>query len=132
MRQWVYQKVVACSGLGIPDTSIFMAGSAGLKGEGPTRPFIVIRGQIKQPALTPSWPFSNQLYQIWVHDQQGSMTRIDGALSALRSQLPAFAPADFGGKEVRCFDWQMDSDDLYDDHYKTSTRHGDFLMVHNG
>lgn len=132
MRQWVYQQVMSTPSLGIPGVQVFMAGAAGLKGEGPTRPFIVIRAQIKQPALLPSWPFSNQMYQIWIHDLQGTMTRIDGALSALRAHLPGLAPADFGGKEVRCFDWQMDSDDLYDDHYKTSTRHGDFLMVHNG
>lgn len=125
----MYQRVIVTPSIGIASANVFTVGAAGLQGQGPkVRPFVVIRTMLNVPSLLPSFPVIDEPYQIWVHDAPGSMTKVDSALEALKAWLPTQAPAEFGGKEIFACEWSGHSDDLYDDHYKTNTRHADFVL----
>lgn len=131
-RTWVYQKVMATPSLGVPGARVYSVGAVGRLGDTPDRPFIVIREMLIAPSLLPSWPVDNRPYQIWVHDDPGSMMRIDQAIGAVRVYLPEQAPTVFGDEEIFACEWNAMSDDLYDDHHKTNTRHADFTLKVKG
>ena len=124
----MYQKVTNTPSLGIPSANVYSSGAAGIQGDTPATPFIVIRAMVVPPSLLASFPVDDHPYQIWVHDRPGTMGKIDAAIDALKSYLPSQAPDTFGDEYYFACEWNAMSDDLYDDHFKTNCRHADFTL----
>lgn len=133
MRKWVWEAVKGVPDLTVPEARIMSSGAAGEMGDAPDKPFIIIRFGTEQPVL--GMPASANTievpFDVWVHDSPGSMvTNIDQNLALLRYVLPTLAPAQ-SASGVRILDlrWESDSNDLYDDGYKTNTRYGSYRVT---
>lgn len=88
------------------------------------RPFIVIRWQNVIPAFG---MVGQQSVAIWVHDEPGDYARIDDTIvriNYLCSNLVHQEGSD--GSTISAMTWRGDSDDLFDDGYKTITRNTSF------
>lgn len=131
IRKWAYVKASAVPGLGIPADRVFSPGAVGeaVPGDSPTRPFAVIRFSPSNPGVLPNFPVHQQVMQIWVHDDQGTMTKIDTAVEALRKNMPGYAPVVYEGMKIMECLWLGNSQDFYDDHYGTNVVYSEFQLT---
>lgn len=93
----------------------------------PQSPFAVIAfgGQQRGPGR-------NVRVDIWVHDNRGSYLLIDSALKEIRRILTSVVHYELDGERLAQADWMDDSNDLYDDTYRTNTRTAGFQLVGTG
>lgn len=141
MRKWIFSKVkailVASGRVEFVDLAnrVLSASSYGANGsEAPPRPFIMIRSGLRLPEDLGAesrnlgrgrWP-----YTIWAHDEPGSYVLIDDVLKEIRFGLskilfPVMEP-NFTLADCR---WENDSDDLYDDGFRTAVRNSSYQLV---
>lgn len=130
LRKMVYQAVVVCSGY--PVKQVFSSGAVGQAepGKSAKRPFIVIRFQPDNPGLAPRLPVSQRRWNAWVHDEPGSMTKIDEAVELLKEGVPLLLQGDLDGVRVLETVWEGTFADGYDDHFGTSVTYVDFLTTY--
>lgn len=134
MRKWMYQTVD-----GLEAASTFAAGgihtSGGTEGDdgpsdAPAKPFIVIRlGTNQQIVRMPGSKVKQQLVQVWLHTEPGTMLPTDEVAAALEEHVPAQAPAKTDEFIIIAAEWMDTSGDGYDDHYGTETRYVTFLVT---
>lgn len=131
IRKWLHEKTIVVPGLGIPADRVFSPGAVGLAvpGDSPDRPFAQIRWAPSNPGVQPSYPVLQQVAAIWIHDNPGTMTLIDAAVEALRKNLPGTAPQSFEGMKVMECRWLGNSEDFYDDHFKTNVVNVEFQLT---
>lgn len=133
LRKRIYEVIVALeSSTGIVAANIFSSGAAGVeaKGKSPIRPFIMIRFQPDNPGLVPRYPVSQQRWNAWVHDEPGSMEKIDIAVAALKVGVPLALAGDGGGVRVLETVWEGTFADGYDDHFGTNLNYVDFMTTY--
>lgn len=71
-----------------------------------------------------------QALQVWAHDHSGSYEIIDKMLKRVTEVLLSLTHVQGGdGKTVTCVDWTGESQDLYDDGFRTITRNAAFTVV---
>lgn len=131
LRKWAYTKVIALTGFGIADDNVYSSGAVGLTipGDSPARPFAVIRLSPNNPGIIPRSPASQQRFAVWLHDEPGSMEKIDAGIKALKD-LATDLPEKFEGMVIINVNWETDSQDFYDDHFGTNVRYSEFLATY--
>jgi hypothetical protein len=131
LRKRAYQAVLACN-TGIPDEQVFSSGAVGqsIPGTSAVRPFIVIRFQPRAPGMLPRYPVSQQRWNVWVHDEPGTMEKIDLAVASLEKELPALIVGDAEGVRVMETVWENTFADGYDDHFGTNLTYVDFMTTY--
>jgi hypothetical protein len=94
----------------------------------PEDQFLILRWLDKTPGpVKGRGPVS---LQVWAHDHSGSYTVIDQMLKRVSDILLAMVQVDGGdGHTVTCVDWTGESQDLYDDGFRTITRNAAFTVV---
>lgn len=94
----------------------------------PEAQFLILRWLDTTPGPTKSrGPVT---LQVWAHDHSGSYAVIDKMLARVRDILTAMTHVDGAdGKTVTCVDWTGESQDLYDDGFRTITRNAAFTVV---
>lgn len=132
LRKLVYTKVSALPGLGIAPANVFSSGATGLAvpGKSPTRPFAVVRFQPDAPGLLSTYPVHQQRFNVWVHDEPGTMERIDTAVKVLKEDLPGALPGVLDGLRVIECVWEGTFSDGYDDHFGTNVTYVDFMATY--
>jgi hypothetical protein len=130
IRKRLYQAVVTVTGY--PGSRVLSSGAGGqaAPGKSPVRPFIMIRFQPDGPGLLPRLPVSQLRWNAWVHDEPGTMERIDAAVAALKEGIPGELVG--AGEGVRVIEtvWEGTFADGYDDHYGTNVTYVDFLTTY--
>jgi hypothetical protein len=131
LRKRAYQAVTAAD-TGIADEQVYSSGAIGqaLPGISAVRPFIVIRFQPDAPGLVPRYPVSQQRWNAWVHDESGTMERIDAAIVALKEEVPTLLVGLGEGVRVIETVWEGTFADGYDDHFGTTVSYVDFLTTY--
>lgn len=132
MRTWVYNRIKAASGIPAAfGTGAAMRVISSGASENPAKPFLIVQFQVEEPPFgaiaeerTQQVPFT-----VWVHDEPGSMVRIDDACVALKNGLPMDGGVVVGGMSVYRVKWEATGEDAYDDHYGTNTRPVRFSMM---
>jgi len=129
LRKRIYQAVLAAD-TGI-DT-VLSSGAAGveIKGKSPTRPFIVLRFQPDGPGLVPQFPVAQRRWNAWIHDEPGSMEKIDSAAEALKVKIPTLLAGVGEGVRVLETVWEGTFGDGYDDHFGTNLTYVDFMTTY--
>lgn len=94
----------------------------------PDRPFIVIRSQTTQPALRRNKPVQ-QRFQVWYHDNPGSMLDIDDGIDLITDALVDRAATWWTNVWIMDVEHENTSPDLFDDHYKTNCRYTEILVT---
>lgn len=128
MRTFVYETITGIQDLLVPDDRVYSSGSTGANNDSPTRPFIIIRSQTTQPGMRRERPVQ-QRFQVWLHNDPGSMLPTDTELDKIRDALVARSGSWWGAVFIMDVEWENTSPDLYDDHYKTNTRYAEFLIT---
>ena len=124
MRAWVYNRVLnlgwPTSWANVGGKRVISSGSA----DQPKKPFLLVSMGVEQPPLgmpasskTQSIPFT-----VWVHDEPGSMVRIDDMAMLVKAELPTNVPFKIGNLSVYEVRWVETGDDAYDDHFMTNAR----------
>ena len=116
----------------IPAARVFSPGAVGMKnpGHSPIRPFAVMRFQPDNPGMVPKLPMSQQRFNVWLHDEPGSMDNIEDAVAALKKGLPGALPGVSENLRVIECVWEGTSADGYDDHFGTTTVYVDFMATY--
>jgi hypothetical protein len=124
MRTWVYNRVKAI----ITTMDVFSSGNAD---DPPTRPFAVITMDVEVPffGMPPEAKVQEIPFAVWLHDEPGSMLKIDDAAIALKNSLPTRDGAVIGGLSLFEIRWTSTGADAHDDFYKTSSRPVRFTAV---
>jgi len=133
LRKRVYEAVVnSLTSTGMDGAHVFSSGAVGAidPTKSAPRPFVVIRFQPDNPGLAPRFPVSQQRWNAWVHDDPGTMSRIDAAVAALKEEVPTWLIGDGEGVRVLETVWEDTFADGYDDHFGTSVTYVDFLTTY--
>lgn len=130
MRRFIYGVV---SNLELPrgaEQRVYSSGATGMGQEDqPDRPFVMVTSQTNQPGLRRAM-INQQRFQVWFHDDPGSMTDIDDGLKLIQDALTAYAES-WWNDEIFLMgvEWENTSGDMFDDHFKTNTRYCEFLIT---
>jgi hypothetical protein len=130
IRKRIFQAVVLTTGY--PAGRVLSSGAGGQAnpGKSPTRPFITLRLQPDGPGMLPRLPVSQIRWNAWVHDEPGTMERIDTAVAALKNGIPGALVGLGEGVRVIETVWEDTFADGYDDHYGTNVTYVDFLTTY--
>jgi hypothetical protein len=132
LRKMVYAAVTGITGFEIPDDQVFSSGAVGHKkpGDSPSRPFAVVRFNPDNPGLVSRYPLHQRRFSVWLHDEPGSMDKIETAVAQLKLELPPSLPGVLEGLRVIDCVWEGTSADGYDDHFGTNTVYVDFMATY--
>lgn len=123
--EWIYQNVLNALPSGM---TLMSSGASGAKeaGNSPSRPFAVWHGDGSMGGLG---HVKQKVISVWVHDDPGTLARINLAIEDLEGTLPAAAPYRDGEITVMDCSWQFSSADAFDDFFKTNTRYAEFRLT---
>jgi hypothetical protein len=132
LRKWAYEQVTGLPGLGIPAARVYSSGSVGetIPGDSPSRPFAVIRLAPEIPGLLPGYPVHQRRFGVWIHDDPGTMEKLDAAAKIIKDGLHHPVPVMYEGIFIMDCVWEGTSEDFYDDHFLTNVVRVDFLLTH--
>lgn len=131
-RAVVYQLLASDAelvGLGLPEGNIYASSAVDTPA---SWPFLILRWQERDVAHTDpelgdvggEW-----LLQLWAHDRGQDYMRIDALLERGRQLITGAAQYTAAGETLVAARWAGDSPDLYDDGFRTVTKHADFQVV---
>ena len=110
--------------LGINPNTVFQTNTVD---DPPTRPFVVIRWEVKTGFLDNHGP---QNLSIWAHDERGDYERVDDILFRVETiLLNAVHIVGADGNILTSAEYLSSSEDLYDDGYQTITRYSTFRTL---
>jgi hypothetical protein len=134
MREWVIDRMADDIQLSshVPRSRMYSSGAVGRGMEiSPDRPFIVVRANGYTVAPVPG--VKQQMYTIYVHDDQGSMLQhIDPVLLRVRALFEKGGGYHFDSIWITDSDWLGEGPDLYDDMFKTTVKYADVRAVWRG
>ena len=130
MRTWLYNRIANLPGLADEFKAadhILSSGAA----DSPGAPFLMITMGSETPplGLPRSAGAQDVPFTIWVHDEPGSMVRIDDACVALKDGVPSDDGFMVGAMSVYGVKWEGTGDDSFDDHFGTNCRPVRFSMM---
>lgn len=126
VRNWIYTRLSTGATTALVGDRIFPPNAFGSTDVQVARPFIIV----SQGLSTTEWGVSTRAYQLWAHDDQGGMDRIDSILLALRTDLDGLTSIKLtGGAFIYSCAWEGDSSDLYDDALRTGAKFSSFRVV---
>lgn len=114
----------------VPIERIFQIGSVEKK---PETLFIVYRLSGDFPTVTRRSPARRVSLEIWVHDQPGDYSRIDGILKQIEATFDAVVHASAAeGEWVSTADFESRSPDLNDDGFGTICKMTNYSLIGRG
>lgn len=143
VREYIYSLITndaQLNGLGITADSTFTQHTLDTP---QVRPLCILRWQATNPGLlsgasrqgaaVSNFPVRQRILTVWVHEDGnvGDYTRIDQALSRLRTLLTSVEGVDVGvlGTRLTAIAWEGESDDLRDDEAGTIMRNAQFRLT---
>lgn len=122
------------------DRWVSAMGMDGLRTGGPSdgdpalglqRPFGVFRIAGDFPGMGSTY---QRTLEIWIHDEEGSYTRIDSLISRVKDYLPTVVQVQdpMTGSWIQEISWVNNSPDLFDDARRTNTKMASFNLVGSG
>lgn len=124
-RTWAFDVLMNCPALlSHVNNRIFAASSLGIdpKEKPPARPFLVYRAGLALPSMKHKTKVVP--YVFYVHDEQGSyLNHIEPSLEAIKLEFKNRAPEFWDGKQIFEANWRDDSEDLYDDMFRTAVKY---------
>lgn len=113
----------------IPEERWLSSGSLNVD-NAPPRPFAVFRYGVTSQGMA---AIKRGLVTIWIHDEPGTYTGIDGIIKRLNGILDGVEQVSDGqgGELIRC-EWQSNSGDLIDPGFRTITKNTTFNLIGKG
>jgi hypothetical protein len=101
--------------------------------ETPVKPFMVYRLSGTSPGVTRASKSRVSRLEIWVHDNPGSYTRIDGTLTAIENRFAEVTYESAAeGESISVIDFDARSPDLDDTGFQTICRMSSFTIIGKG
>lgn len=118
------------AGTEVPPDRVFQTGSVDTN---PVTPFIVYRQSGHFPGVTKRSKVRQQSLEIWVHDEPGDYSRIDGILNRIEQTFDAVVHASAAeGESIGSADFESRSPDLDDDGFGTICKMTNYTITGRG
>lgn len=124
------KSLLVLAGTDIPTERWFQAGSVD---EQPEKPFGVFRIAMSSPGVTARSSSRPVSLEVWVHDNPGDYTRIDGMLNRIEAVFDSVVHASaVEGESISQAQFMSRSPDLNDDGFDTICRMTNYTLIGKG